>query len=129
MRTPVTLVTGASGEIGHGLITRLAGTGRPIVTIDLAPLDPALSRLVRRALTPRLNSAITVASANAEIEKAASTYHEVIPIAKAGDQTPFKGSTTLTPEQMADLLAGRWYVNVHTPSNPPGELRGQVVKK
>ena len=53
----------------------------------------------------------------------------VIPIAKAGDQSPFKGSTTLTPEQMADLLAGRWYVNVHTPSNPPGELRGQVVKK
>lgn len=53
----------------------------------------------------------------------------VIPIAKAGDQPPFKGSTTITPEQMADLLAGRWYVNVHTPSHPPGELRGQLVKK
>jgi len=53
----------------------------------------------------------------------------VIPIAKAGDQSPFKGSATLTPEQMADLLAGRWYVNIHTPNNPPGEIRGQVVKK
>jgi hypothetical protein len=53
----------------------------------------------------------------------------VIPIAKAGDQSPFKGSTTLTPEQMADVLAGRWYVNVHTPSHPPGEIRGQLVKK
>jgi hypothetical protein len=53
----------------------------------------------------------------------------VIPIAKAGDQSPFKGSATLTPEQMADLLAGRWYVNVHTPSHPPGEIRGQLVKK
>jgi redox-regulated HSP33 family molecular chaperone len=53
----------------------------------------------------------------------------VIPIAKAGDQSPFKGSVTLTPEQMTDLLAGRWYVNVHTPTNPPGEIRGQVVKK
>ena len=53
----------------------------------------------------------------------------VIPIAKAGDQSPFKGSTTITPEQMADLLAGRWYVNVHTPSHPPGEIRGQLVKK
>ena len=53
----------------------------------------------------------------------------VIPIAKAGDQSPFKGSATITPEQMADLLAGRWYVNVHTPGHPPGEIRGQLVKK
>jgi threonine 3-dehydrogenase len=51
MRTPVTLVTGASGEIGHGLITRLSGTGRPIVTIDLAPLEPSLHRLVLREFT------------------------------------------------------------------------------
>ena len=51
MRTSSVLVTGAGGEIGHGLITRLAGTGRPIVTIDLAPLDPSLSRLVRREFT------------------------------------------------------------------------------
>jgi len=40
MRRPVTLVTGAGGEIGHGLITRLAQSGRPIVTVDIAPLDP-----------------------------------------------------------------------------------------
>jgi len=51
MRTPVTLVTGAGGEIGHGLITRLAGAGRPIVTVDIAPLEPALSRLVLREFT------------------------------------------------------------------------------
>ena len=51
MRTPVTLVTGAGGEIGHGLITRLAGAGRPIVTVDIAPLEPALSRLVVREFT------------------------------------------------------------------------------
>ena len=51
MRTPVSLVTGAGGEIGHGLIARLAGAGRPIVTIDIAPLEPALSRLVLREFT------------------------------------------------------------------------------
>jgi threonine 3-dehydrogenase len=51
MRTPVTLVTGASGEIGHGLITRLSGGGRPIVTVDLAPLDPSLHKLVLREFT------------------------------------------------------------------------------
>jgi len=57
MRTPVTLVTGAGGEIGHELITRLAGTGRPIVTIDLAPLAPALSRLVLREFTGSITDA------------------------------------------------------------------------
>jgi nucleoside-diphosphate-sugar epimerase len=51
MRTPVTLVTGAGGEIGHGLITRLAEGTRPIVTIDIAPLEPALGRLVHREFT------------------------------------------------------------------------------
>jgi nucleoside-diphosphate-sugar epimerase len=51
MRAPVVLVTGAGGEIGHGLIERLASTGRSIVTIDIAPLEPALARLVRREFT------------------------------------------------------------------------------
>src|SRR5918992_278508 len=51
MRTPVVLVTGAGGEIGHGLIERLAATGRPIVTVDIAPLEPSLARLVRREFT------------------------------------------------------------------------------
>jgi hypothetical protein len=53
----------------------------------------------------------------------------VIPIANTGDASPFKGSATLTPEQAEALLAGRWYVNIHTPAHPPGEIRGQVLKK
>jgi nucleoside-diphosphate-sugar epimerase len=48
VRTPVVLVTGAGGEIGHGLIERLAASGRTIVTVDIAPLDPELRRCVRR---------------------------------------------------------------------------------
>jgi len=51
MRTPVVLVTGAGGEIGHGLIARLAAAGRPVVTVDIAPLEPPLARLVRREFT------------------------------------------------------------------------------
>jgi nucleoside-diphosphate-sugar epimerase len=51
MRTPVTLVTGAGGEIGHGLIGRLAAAGRSIVTIDIAPLDSSLRPLVTREFT------------------------------------------------------------------------------
>ena len=49
MRKPVILITGANGEIGHGLITQLAESGgRQIVTLDLAPLDPHLRPLVHR---------------------------------------------------------------------------------
>jgi nucleoside-diphosphate-sugar epimerase len=51
MRTASVLVTGASGEIGHGLIDRLSETGRSIVTVDIAPLEPALARKVRREFT------------------------------------------------------------------------------
>ena len=51
MRNPVILITGAGGEIGHGLITRLTESGRPIVTVDIAPLEPGLARLVHREYT------------------------------------------------------------------------------
>ena len=42
--------------------------------------------------------------------------------------SPTEGSATLTDAQAADLLAGKYYVNVHTAANPGGEIRGQVTK-
>src|SRR5215831_11316937 len=51
MRRPVVLITGAGGEIGHGLMTRLAGPTRSIITLDVAPLDRALAPLVTREFT------------------------------------------------------------------------------
>lgn len=42
--------------------------------------------------------------------------------------SPVEGSATLTDAQAADLLAGKYYVNVHTAANPGGEIRGQVTK-
>ena len=41
--------------------------------------------------------------------------------------SPMEGSATLTPAQTADLMAGRWYANVHTAANPGGEIRGQMM--
>ena len=51
MRKPVILITGAGGEIGHGLVTRLGSAGAPIATLDLHPLDPSLVPLVSRVFT------------------------------------------------------------------------------
>ena len=42
--------------------------------------------------------------------------------------SPAQGSATLTDALAADLLAGRYYINVHTAANPAGEIRGHVTK-
>ena len=49
-----------------------------------------------------------------------------VPIPNAASGT--EGMATLTDAQAADLLAGKYYVNVHTAANPGGEIRGQVTK-
>lgn len=41
--------------------------------------------------------------------------------------SPIKGSATLTAAQAADLMAGKWYVNLHTAANKGGEIRGQAI--
>lgn len=41
--------------------------------------------------------------------------------------SPIEGEATLTDAQAAELLAGKWYFNLHTAANPKGEVRGQVV--
>ncbi len=52
IRKPVVLITGAGGEIGHGLIDHIAAFGeRSVITLDVNPIEPALARLVQREFT------------------------------------------------------------------------------
>jgi len=44
-------------------------------------------------------------------------------------KSPVRGSTTITEAQAADLLAGRYYINFHTPAHRAGEIRGQVIRQ
>lgn len=41
--------------------------------------------------------------------------------------TGMEGTATLTAAQAADLMAGRWYANIHSAAFAGGELRGQMV--
>ncbi len=43
-----------------------------------------------------------------------------------GPDDPISGSFTLTADQLFTLMAGNYYVNVHTTQNPGGEIRGQI---
>jgi hypothetical protein len=46
-----------------------------------------------------------------------------------GFVSPFRGSAALSSEQADQLLAGQWYINLHTAARPDGEIRGQVLKQ
>lgn len=52
----------------------------------------------------------------------------VVPIS-GGFDSPISGEATLTEDQAADLMAGKWYFNIHTAAHAGGELRGQVQEK
>jgi threonine 3-dehydrogenase len=69
MRKPVVVVTGAGGEIGHGLIDRLAQRGdRRIVTLDISPLDPAIAKNVDREITGSITDKSLLERVMAEFE-------------------------------------------------------------
>ena len=51
----------------------------------------------------------------------------VVPVKEVTPNT-LRGEATLTDAQAADLMAGKWYFNIHTEKNKGGELRGQVMK-
>ena len=42
-------------------------------------------------------------------------------------ESPIKGEAKLTDAQVQDLMAGKWYANIHTVAHPGGEIRGQLT--
>jgi hypothetical protein len=50
----------------------------------------------------------------------------VYTLASAGFTT-LEGEETLTPADVADLMAGNFYINVHSETNPNGFARGQLL--
>lgn len=54
----------------------------------------------------------------------------LIDLAEGGSSlaTDFLGTRPITAETVADLEAGRWYVNTHSAAMPAGEIRGQILR-
>ena len=69
----------------------------------------------------------TVTAAHFHAAEAGRNGAVAVPIIGA-DKGSFEGSATLTDTQAEDLMAGRWYVNIHTTTHKGGEIRGQVTK-
>jgi hypothetical protein len=52
-----------------------------------------------------------------------------VPLGPAtGLASPITGSAAMTDAQIADLTAGKCYVNIHTEKNKGGEARGQLAQ-
>lgn len=58
---------------------------------------------------------------------AEATANAGVVVPFASPRSPITGKATLTDAQAAELLAGKWYINVHSPAFPAGEIRGQVM--
>jgi len=98
-----------------------AGTG----TADI-DYDAATKKLSWKLIYSGLSGPATAAHFHGPAEPGKNAGVGVaIPNATA---SPVEGSATLTDAQAADLVAGMYYVNVHTAANPGGEIRGQVTK-
>ena len=63
----------------------------------------------------------------ADVNTAASVALAITVPSGAGTSGTVTGSATLSDAQEADLLAGKWYYNIHTDTYKAGEIRGQVT--
>lgn len=98
-------------------------TGTGTADIDY---DPATRKLSWKVTYSGLTGPATAAHFHGPAEPGKNAG-VMVPIPNIAS-SPAEGSATLTDAQAADLLAGKYYVNIHTAANPGGEIRGQVVK-
>jgi hypothetical protein len=98
-----------------------AGTG----TADI-DYDAASKKLSWKVTYSGLSGPATAAHFHGPAE-AGKNAGVAVPIANP-NTSPVEGTATLTDAQAADLVAGKYYVNIHTAANPGGEIRGQVTK-
>jgi Cu/Zn superoxide dismutase len=118
-KTPMTAKLSSASEVPQNAS---AGTGNGTITLDKSS----------RMLSWKIDySGLTGEATAAHFHGPASPGANagvLVPLMNAGKvDNPIVGSAVLTDAQIADLTAGKWYVNIHTKANPGGEIRGQVM--
>jgi hypothetical protein len=109
-------IDGAQANAGSG--TGSAGTGTASMTLDtetnLFNWNVSWSGLTGTATAAHFHG------------PAAPGVNGGVQLGIGVDDNPAVGSATISDTQKADLVAGLWYVNVHSNTSPGGEIRGQV---
>lgn len=98
------------------------GTGAAAVNVDPTSKEASWSVSFSGLSGPAAAAHIhcgAAAGANAPVS---------VPLAGKGPlSSPLQGSGKMTDAQLADLQAGKCYVNIHTAKNKGGEIRGQLA--
>lgn len=101
----------ASTATGDGTFTLNTATNELTWDVTFSGLSgPALAAHIHGPAAPGANAGVLVGFDP--------------PKAPAGE---IKGSNVILAKQVADLKAGKWYVNIHTAANKGGEIRGQLM--
>lgn len=113
-------IDGAQANMGNG--TGSPGFGSATLTFDdqtnLLTWDGSYSGLVSNFFIAHFHGP-AAPGMNAGVE---------VGFTVVGNQAgTFVGSATLSSGQAADLLAGLWYINIHSTTFTSGEIRGQVL--
>ncbi|MCH8250370.1 MAG: CHRD domain-containing protein [Proteobacteria bacterium] len=111
---------------------RLEGSQRVPVVDTMAggtfavTIDPVAATLVAHANTSGVDDATA-----AHLHDGYAGTNGGVVIGLTQDPTEVKRwsviDAPLVADQLAEVSAGRFYVNIHTPANPGGEIRGQVA--
>jgi hypothetical protein len=124
------VAAGAHAEILH-FRAKLDGTQQvPPVTTQGAGTATVTLNTVKKTVSYRitfhkLSGPVTMAHFHGPADPGANAGVAVPLTGKL--TTPIRGTATLTDAQIADLEAGKYYLNLHTAADPNGEIRGQVV--
>jgi hypothetical protein len=97
--------------------------GRGVASAELETME---NTLTYRASYSGLTGPATMAHFHGPAAPGANAPPIITP---ASPVNPISGATVVTQQQADDLMAGKWYFNVHTQANPGGEIRGQLKRQ
>lgn len=112
-----TLMDGQQANAGNG--TGSLATGAATMTLDHDTLE-----FTWFVAWQDLEAPVTVAHFHGP---ALPGQNAGVEVAIDPTSNPSSGSTILSMQQVDDLLAGLWYINIHSELFPAGEIRGQVI--